>query len=374
MLRKTVFWAHLVAGFVAGVFVLIMAVTGALLTFEAQIEDMAIAQTVMVPEGAAPLTADDILTAANASAGQTLVIPREAGDVVKLQAGRQATSLNPYTGEALAGAPGVASFFGAVEGLHRWLSASGRSDTGSFLVDTSNLIFLFLVASGLYLWLPKTWRWAKVKLNLLFRRNLPNAQARDYNWHHVFGIWALVPLFVIVLTGVIMSYSWANALLYAAAGEEPPQGRPRAPSVMTADMQATFIEGQPMSYAALVAVATEQRPDWRRAAIALPSEEAAYVQVTMDAGNGVQSAYQTQLVMDRVTGDVVAARTGSAASLGARLRMWARFAHTGQYYGIIGQTIAGLASLAAAILVYTGLALGVRRLSRMWRRRQSQMA
>ncbi len=45
-----------------------------------------------------------------------------------------------------------------------------------------------------------------------------------------------------------------------------------------------------------------------------------------------------------------------------RARIWMRFVHTGEVYGLIGQTLAGLASLAAALSVYTGLALSYRRL------------
>jgi uncharacterized iron-regulated membrane protein len=39
-----------------------------------------------------------------------------------------------------------------------------------------------------------------------------------------------------------------------------------------------------------------------------------------------------------------------------------RFAHTGEQYGVLGQTIAAVASLLACVLVYTGLALAWRRL------------
>ncbi len=37
MLRRTLFWAHLAAGIVAGSVVLVMSVTGTLLTYEKQI-------------------------------------------------------------------------------------------------------------------------------------------------------------------------------------------------------------------------------------------------------------------------------------------------------------------------------------------------
>jgi hypothetical protein len=46
-----------------------------------------------------------------------------------------------------------------------------------------------------------------------------------------------------------------------------------------------------------------------------------------------------------------------------------RFAHTGEQYGVVGQTVAGLASLAACFLVYTGIALAWRRLIRPLLRR-----
>ncbi|HYC30946.1 MAG TPA: PepSY domain-containing protein, partial [Gemmatimonadales bacterium] len=45
-----------------------------------------------------------------------------------------------------------------------------------------------------------------------------------------------------------------------------------------------------------------------------------------------------------------------------RVRAWMRPLHTGEVAGIPGQTLAALVSLAAAVLVWTGLALAWRRL------------
>jgi uncharacterized iron-regulated membrane protein len=47
------------------------------------------------------------------------------------------------------------------------------------------------------------------------------------------------------------------------------------------------------------------------------------------------------------------------------MRSFMRFAHTGEVAGIVGQTIAGVASLGGCFLVYTGLALALRRF-RAW--------
>jgi hypothetical protein len=41
--------------------------------------------------------------------------------------------------------------------------------------------------------------------------------------------------------------------------------------------------------------------------------------------------------------------------------MWLRFVRTGEYYGVWGQTIAGIASAGALILLWTGFALAIRR-------------
>jgi hypothetical protein len=47
-----------------------------------------------------------------------------------------------------------------------------------------------------------------------------------------------------------------------------------------------------------------------------------------------------------------------------------RFAHTGEVLGSLGQTIAGLVTLGAVFLVYTGLALTLRRFLKWTRRRR----
>ena len=58
---------------------------------------------------------------------------------------------------------GVASLPGA-EGASR---ATGKAITGA-----ANLVFLFIVVSGMYLWLPSIWKWIQFKNVMWFRRGL----------------------------------------------------------------------------------------------------------------------------------------------------------------------------------------------------------
>ena len=104
----------------------------------------------------------------------------------------------------------------------------------------------------------------------------------------------------------------------------------------------------------------------------LPSSAEAPLAFTIDQGNGGQPQKRSQLTLNRATGEVVRWEPFSSMTLGRRLRMVLRFAHTGEVLGIIGQTIAGAVSAGASVLVYTGLALSWRRF-RAWQARRCSL-
>jgi sulfite reductase (NADPH) flavoprotein alpha-component len=76
---------------------------------------------------------------------------------------------------------------------------------------------------------------------------------------------------------------------------------------------------------------------------------------------------RSQLTLNRASGDIVKWEPYANNSTGRKLRTWVRALHTGEAFGFIGQTVAGLASLGGCFLVWTGLAMAWRRF-RSWRR------
>ena len=68
---------------------------------------------------------------------------------------------------------------------------------------------------------PRRWSWKHLRPVVLFTRGA-RGKARDFNWHNVIGIWSAVPLFIVVLSAVPISFPWASDLVYRAVGEEPP--------------------------------------------------------------------------------------------------------------------------------------------------------
>jgi len=370
-LRKAIFWLHLVTGIAAGAVILVMAATGTLLTYERQMTEWADRGYRAAPPApnAARLPAQALIRgalAAGPGAPTSLTIQSDPAAPAAVGFGRERTLyVNPYTGQALGeGSARVRAFFHGVTDWHRWLGAGGeRRALGRAVTGACNLAFLLLVVSGLYLWLPRQWTRRQVRSVAWFRGGL-RGKARDFNWHNVIGLWMWTPLFFIVLTGVVMSYPWATGLLYRLAGEEPPKrsgeerpqrGRDAEPEPLP---EAINLEGLDE----LWAVAEGRVAGWRSITLRLPDSPAAPVSFTIARGQRGRADLRAQLTLDRATAGTVRWEPYESQGAGRRLRTWSRWVHTGEAGGVAGQTLAGLASAGAAVLVWTGIALAWRRL------------
>ena len=377
--RTLLFWCHLACGVVAGGVILIMSVTGLALTYQRQITAWADTRGYHVQPAARRVSADALVAAAIESrpgvTPTSIVIRREASAPASLTLGpgRQ-LFVDPYTAAVLGegNGEGVRAFFRSMVEWHRYLATSGTSrPAGKAITGAANLIFLFIVVSGFFLWWPRWLRWPAIRSAIWFRGGL-RGRARDFNWHNAIGFWSAIPLAIIITGGVVISYPWATGLVYRAYGEAPPAPAggaargaapsPRRPPPASSDA---------VSLDAVIAKAERQMPAWRSLSLALPAPDAPRVVVTVDAGDGGQPQKRATLTLDRRTGEVLRWEPFASQSPGRRSRMWLRFAHTGEVYGLIGQTVAGLVTGGAIVLVWTGLALALRRLF-TWRKRSRE--
>lgn len=370
MFRKTVFWLHLACGVSAGIVVLMMSVTGLVLTYERQVqvwEDRSYYSAAQ--PGQEMMSADELIAASRELQGfepSTLLISSDPTAPAMLRQGRSQTQyLNPYTGQAYpAHSDSLSAFFATVRGWHRWFNMTGDNRSSARVVTgAANLMFLFLVLSGIYLWLPKIFAWATLRSRILFNRQNSNTQARDFNWHHVFGFWAAIPLLVIISTATVFNYSWANNLVYRLAGEEPPIRS------SVSDETANAVVADRIPYAELVDTAKTYSDDWRTLSLSIGDTTSTTTTITIDEGDGGQPQKRHALTLDVSSGDVITWAPFTSQTAGRQARRWVRFLHTGEALGITGQTIAGLASFAAILMVWTGLALAIRRFLR-WLARQ----
>jgi uncharacterized iron-regulated membrane protein len=384
MIRSTLFWLHLACGVICGLVVFTMSFTGVLLTYERQIKAWVAEGKYAEPAPGQPLLPLETLIERQlqrdpAFSPATVVLTNAAGAPVSLRAGRQAAaSLNPYTAEVMqTSSPALDAFFSWNTGFHRWFNVEGENRAiARQITGVSNVAFLFLVLSGMYLWLPRFCKWSQLRVRLLFNKAYPDSKARDFHWHHIFGIWAALPLAAVVYTAAVISYPWAANLMYfafdadmpVAQGGAPGQGSPGAagPGPGGAAPAAPFpltLDPPQLSLAVLVEKALAHRDsDWKRLTVTLPKAADSSVQIEIDDGNGAQAHRRQTLTLDRSSGEVLAVRDFGDQPLAQRLRGIARFLHTGEILGFWGQTLAGLVSFASLFLVWTGLALSWRRL------------
>lgn len=372
--RKSVFWVHLAAGLIAGLVILIMSFTGAAIAFQDEIVTAAERGEMQVapptPEAARLPLAGLVANAVAAKPrGRPMAVTvySDPTQSVQVNFGRDGTlCVNPYTGGVRE--PGAAkwrAFFQTMENWHRFLGRSGSQRAlGHAVTSACNAAFLFLALSGLFLWWPRKWRTKGLKRSLWFLRDA-TGRARDWNWHNVIGFWLAPCLIILTATAVVMSYNWANNLVYQVTGSPVPVPANPAPTLPAPQPGAS-----PLSYDALLAAAQRPFPAWDTLTLRFPNAPRPATEAPAGPPPAVimvteRDAWprfaRNTLTLDPFTGDLLKRESFADGSLGRRVRTWFRFLHTGEAFGAAGEGLAALASLGACFLVYTGFALSWRR-------------
>lgn len=379
MIRKIVFWTHLVSGISAGIAIAIMSFTGAALAFDKDLVAWAErdARRVELPTGApSPLPIEDLVQRVQTAQPDvritTLALTRDPRAAVALGLpGNKLLHANPYTGELREGhAPGMRAFVRTMQAWHIRLNfMAGPDNAGRKINSASNLLFLFLCVSGLVLWWPRMWNSRALRPALWFVRGA-RGRARDWNWHNVIGFWSLPILVILVASGVVLSYRWAGDLVFRLAGETPPAAG-SAPRPATASPAAARTPkpagGRVLPFTTLRQRVEEQIPQWEqitfRFSPPLLAGAAGGDSVTAVVRADRQWPFfaNTTLTLDGETGAVRRTEVFRDQSAGQQARRWVRLLHTGEAFGGPGQLVAGIASLGGVMLVWTGLALAWRR-------------
>jgi len=233
----------------------------------------------------------------------------------------------------------------------------------------STFAFVLLIASGVVLWIPRRFSRAA-----LLRSVTPvwasTQKARYFNWHTVLGFWCAPVLMVLALSGLVLAFPWANRLLQEAAGTPLPPvaarpemgGAPREAAVHQAAARTAVPDYRRADAAS--DMAARQLPTWRTIALRIQSRGSAPLSFTITDATHWNRFARSQLTTSSATGAVVRWEPYTDISRGQRWRGWARFSHTGELGGFVGQIVAGVASAAAAVLAWTGISLAIRRLAR----------
>ena len=398
MIRAVIFWLHLTVAAAAGLVILMLAATGVVLSLQETVTGLAERRhLVAAPESAERLAPEEIAGAAGFTA-TSLSYRSDPRAPVRVHGGRdQYARVNPYTGQVLATGPGGLDwFFEAVHNWHRWFNVSGGSVRRARAVTGAvNVAFLFLLLTGPILWIPRPVT-RRSLANVILLRSGARGARRDLNWHQVVGIWSVLPLAAIAATGAATSYpavgdrvypmvgsavsagAWGSAVRAETGAGEAGIGAigsgPDAASVDGSARDAGAMDGAAIpgdsarapgpDLGAVLATAEAWTPEWRTLILNLPRPADQEVRVEVRGGRAGQPHRTGILTVHAASGAARSWETFADDSPARRAQQFLRYAHTGEYWGLGGQLLAGLFSLAAALMVWTGLSLAVRRLRR----------
>ena len=231
MFKKILFQLHWFLGITAGLVLLLVGVTGAMLSFDKQLMTLINPHVMRVQQvneqrlpmqelidriaQQEPLKRIAAITI-DADPGRAAQIGFALPPEAKSKRGFDSQYVNPYTGQLLGKAQGEA-FFLTVMKLHRWLALD---DVGKQIVGASTVTLIFFCLSGLYLrWPRKVLSW-RSWFHLNFKRT-----GRGFLWdlHSVIGTWCLAFYLLASLTGLYWSYGWYRDMLYQVTGAERPE-------------------------------------------------------------------------------------------------------------------------------------------------------
>ncbi|MGD9718524.1 MAG: PepSY-associated TM helix domain-containing protein [Sulfurimonadaceae bacterium] len=263
--------------------------------------------------------------------------------------------VNPYTGEILPSVRGE-EFFHTIEDLHRRLMLH---QVGKQIVGASVLILLFLLASGVYLYMPKIKR--GFVLALKFN---PKAKGRAFLYaiHGALGMWVL-PLYLLAsLSGLYWSYEWYNKALHAISGVEKPQ-RQGAGGEMKKGSSGSEQKGREGALIDIHAIEKafegfelHAKNLYSQTTLLVPQNGVKYTFFYLDR-NPQHPYARNRFELDLKTGEVVKHERYEDKMLGDKLISSMLALHTGMFFGAIGQALMFLASLLMPLFGITGLLL-----------------
>ncbi|NCD71849.1 PepSY-associated TM helix domain-containing protein [Mucilaginibacter agri] len=211
-------WLHLWLGLAAGIILIIVALTGSLLTFEDELEPLIFHKTQVVKVSGTRIPVDSLVQIANSvfpdKKLSRLIIPQEAERSVEARIGAKGEKgikvvyIDPYTGKVLGKGPYDKQFFQQVRSLHRYLLMGKQ---GKIVTGISCAICLFLVISGLIIWWPANKAAMKQRFKIKW-----NASGKRLTWdlHAVSGFYMSIVLLFITFTGFVWSYDWVEDMLF----------------------------------------------------------------------------------------------------------------------------------------------------------------
>jgi uncharacterized iron-regulated membrane protein len=373
--RKTWLAMHLWLGLILGLFLSIFGITGSILVFHAEINELLNPQllTVTVPEthpAYRPLV--DIFQAGQAAMPETAVntfanYPRNDAAAFKLVYAlpvadtvteRWEVYVNPYTAQFIGKRLKTSSdsvipktFIGLVFELHYALLLG--EELGYTVVGIMGVLLIISVLTGLILWWPLTGKWRQA---LTIKRKA-SAERLNFDLHKTAGFYTTVVLVPVLFSGVYMDIpervvpvlEMFSPVTYRYWFQSHPPANPKSITLPEA-----------------VAIAEQRyptgRPDWLYAATQ-PTDT--YTVCKDGVAEQGSLLHRRCVVIDQYSGKILDVDDPTIGTAGEVFTHWQWPLHSGQAFGWTGWILVFLSGLACPLLFVTGVI-------RWWQKRKAK--
>lgn len=395
-MRKIFRNIHLWLSVPFGILITLICFSGAALVFEKEVMELCHRELYFVKKvEAAPLPMEQLMTKVAATLPDSVSVtgvnissdPERAYQVTLSKPRRASMYVDQYTGEIM-GKYERAPFFNFMFRMHRWLLDSMKQDGGIFwgkmIVGTSTLMFVFVLISGIVVWWPRTRKALKNSLKIVANKGWRRFW---YDLHVAGGMYALVFLLAMALTGLTWSFQWyrtgfyktfgvevqpgmghgnaaANATAKGGKREESPEGRSGRPG-----NRGEKPEGRGEHSESREGRKRSPYTNWQQIYEQLAEANPDYKLISISDGSASVALprFGNQRGTDRYkfnprNGEITETTLYKDLDNSGKIRGWIYSVHVGSWGGMLTRILTFIAALVGASLPLTGYYLWIRRL------------
>ncbi|MBQ9800792.1 MAG: PepSY domain-containing protein [Thermoguttaceae bacterium] len=369
-MKKYLRIAHRVLGFGCAAIFAVVCATGGVYAFREEIarivepERYYVDAQVVATQRRLPI--DDVIAKVEAETNaraETILIPsdkrRTYNFLLKELDGKRGRALlcdvDPFTGEITGRGPNR-SYPLVNKAMRRWHTRLNLpKEIGRPLVDFATYFSIFLILSGVALWIPKKRSQLKARLTAKLTAGKRRAV---FDLHNALGIYTAAPLLVLAITGAALALGAKHGTLatplrieLGGAGQDVANGE-------------VNVENASTSGATTVALEEILRRDFERSRktgdvrLRLPvdrNEQA--IRIERKSGGCWACSAPDVAYWDGVKGTLIAEKKLRDATFDEQTKVWLREIHFGAAFGLGTKIIFGVASLAGAALAFFGIAI-----------------
>ena len=381
-----------------GLIITLVCFSGAMLVFENEVNewfrrDLYYVETVKE----SPLPMDKLLEKVATTLPDSVSVtgvsissdPGRAYQVSLSKLRRASLYVDQYTGE-VKGKSERSGFFMFMFRMHRWLLDSMNPGNegifwGKMIVGVSTLLLVFVLISGIVIWWPRTRKALKNSLKITATKGWKRFW---YDLHVAGGMYALIFLLAMALTGLTWSFPWYRTAFYkvfgvevqqrAAQGHEQKSDAQKRDTKLAAhrekkregnEVRKGERSGRPENNHSDMYSVTSPFVYWQEIYDKLRRQNPEYKQISISSGTASVSfnRFGNQRASDRYSfntdnGEFTETSLYQHQDKSGKIRGWIYSVHVGNWGGMFTRILTFIAALLGAALPLTGYYLWIKRL------------